>query len=132
MRYGGARAHNRHMVDFCADDARLMGVAVVPLDEPELAIAEAQWAIEQGLESIWIPHRAPIRHSPGHVELEPFWALLAEAGVPFLLHVGGAPLQINKSWANNGRAATRGLDGAVAKTCAPRTRPCCIRRRRCF
>src|SRR5215472_2425836 len=37
LRYGGARAHTRAMGDFCAGDARLMGVAVVPLDEPELA-----------------------------------------------------------------------------------------------
>ena len=40
LRYGAARAHNRHMADFCADDERLMGVAVVPLDDPDLAMAE--------------------------------------------------------------------------------------------
>ena len=34
LRYGAARAHNRHMADFCADDGRLIGVAVVPLDDP--------------------------------------------------------------------------------------------------
>src|SRR5262249_19877602 len=31
-RYGAARAHNRAMAEFCADDARLMGVALLPLD----------------------------------------------------------------------------------------------------
>lgn len=107
LRYGAARAHNRHMVDFCRNDNRLMGVGIVPLDDPEQAIKEAEWVIDQGLESIWVPHRSPIGHSPGHVELEGFWARLAEAGVPFLLHVGGAPLQIGKSWANNGRGKTR-------------------------
>ncbi len=107
LRYGAARAHNRHMVDFCADDPRLMGVGIVPLDDPALAIEEAQWIIDNGLEAVWVPHRAPIGHAPGHVDLEGFWARLAEAGVPFLLHVGGAPLQINSSWSNNGRAATR-------------------------
>lgn len=107
LRYGATRAHNRHMVDFCADDARFMGVGIVPLDDPVCAIKEVEWAIENGLESIWVPHRSPIERSPGHVELEGFWARLAEAGVPFLLHVGGAPLQVPKSWANNGRAATR-------------------------
>jgi predicted TIM-barrel fold metal-dependent hydrolase len=59
------------------------------------------------LESIWIPHRAPIGHSPGHVDLEGFWARLAEAGVPFVLHVGGAPLQVAKDWGNNGRGAVK-------------------------
>jgi predicted TIM-barrel fold metal-dependent hydrolase len=84
-----------------------MGVAIVPLDDPGHAIAEAKWCIEQGLEAIWVPHRAPIDRAPGHVEFEPFWAMLAEAGVPFVLHVGGAPLQVHKAWGNNGRAATK-------------------------
>jgi len=107
LRYGATRGHNRHMAEFCAGDERLMGVGIVPLDDPALAIAEAEWAINNGLESIWIPHRAPIGHAPGHVDLEGFWALLAEAGVPFLLHVGGSPLQVNSSWSNNGRRATK-------------------------
>jgi predicted TIM-barrel fold metal-dependent hydrolase len=107
LRYGATRAHNRHMAEFCASDDRLMGVGIVPLDDPEYAIKEVEWAIENGLESIWVPHRAPIGHSPGHVDLEGFWARLAEAGVPFLLHVGGAPLQISKSWGNNGRGPTQ-------------------------
>jgi len=107
LRYGAARAHNRHMADFCADDSRLMGVGIVPLDDPEFAIREVEWAIDNGLESIWIPHRAPIGRAPGHVDLEGLWARLAEAGVPFLLHVGGAPLQIRDAWSNNGRAATK-------------------------
>lgn len=107
IRYGATRAHNRHMVDFCADDDRLMGVGIVPLDDPQMAIEEVEWAIKQGLESIWVPHRAPLGHAPGHVDLDGFWARLAEAGVPFVLHVGGAPLQVRKPWANNGRGATR-------------------------
>src|SRR5580692_8777270 len=96
LRYGGARA-----------DERLMGVAIVPLDEPDLALAEARWAIEAGLKAIWVPHRPCGDRSPGHVEFDPFWARLAESGTPFLLHVGGSPLQLNKAWANNGRAPTR-------------------------
>lgn len=107
LRYGATRAHNRHMADFCADDDRLMGVGIVPLDTPELAIQELEFAILNGIEAIWVPHRAPIGFAPGHVDLEPFWARLAEAGVPFVLHVGGSPLQALKSWSNNGRSAVR-------------------------
>ena len=107
IKYGAARAHNRHLAEFCADDHRLMGVAVVALDDPTSAIAEAEWAIDAGLEAIWVPHRAPIGMSPGHVDLEPFWALLAEAAVPFVIHVGGSPLHTAKAWSNNGRGATR-------------------------
>jgi uncharacterized protein len=107
LRYGATRAHNRHMADFCAHDDRLMGVGIIPLDDPALAIAELDFALKSGMKAIWVPHRAPIGHAPGHVDLEPFWARLAESGTPFVLHVGGSPLQALKSWSNNGRAAVR-------------------------
>lgn len=107
LRYGATRAHNRHMSDFCSDDDRLMGVGIVPLDDPKHAIEELDFALENGMEAIWVPHRSPIDIAPGHVDLEPFWARLAESGTPFVLHVGGSPLQALKSWSNNGRAATK-------------------------
>ncbi|MFP6655751.1 MAG: hydrolase, partial [Myxococcota bacterium] len=80
LRYGATRAHNRHMADFCADDDRLMGVGVVPLDDPEWAIRELDAALELGMQAIWVPHRSPIDISPGHVDLDGFWARLAESG----------------------------------------------------
>jgi predicted TIM-barrel fold metal-dependent hydrolase len=107
LRYGCARAHNRHMSEFCSHDDRLMGVAIVPLDDPAHAIAELEEVLESNLKAVWVPHRPCGDKSPGHIELEPFWARLAEAGVPFLLHVGGSPLQLAKAWGNNGRAATK-------------------------
>ena len=107
LRYAAAQAHNRHMADFCAHDPRLMGAAIVPLDEPELAMAELDHVLGTGLKAVWIPHRPCGDRSPGHVDLDPFWARLAEAGLPFLLHVGGAPLQLAKAWMNNGRPPTK-------------------------
>jgi len=107
IRYGAARAHNRHMADFCKADARLLGVAVVPLDDPALALAELEFALEAGLKAAWVPHRPCGDKSPGHVELDPFWSRLEETGTPFLLHVGGAPLQLAKAWMNNGKPPTK-------------------------
>ncbi len=107
LRYGAARAHNRHMADFCRADQRLIGVAVVPLDDPALAMAELDFVLEAGLGAVWVPHRPSGDRSPGHVDLDPFWARLAEAQVPFVLHVGGAPLQLAKAWMNNGRPPTK-------------------------
>ncbi|OYU69831.1 MAG: hydrolase [Alphaproteobacteria bacterium PA2] len=107
LRYGATRAHNRHMAEFCANDDRLMGVGVAPLDDPELAIAELDFILAKGLEAVWIPHRPCGDRSPGHVDLDPFWAKLAESGLPFVLHVGGAPLQLAKAWMNNGRPPTK-------------------------
>lgn len=107
LRYGAARAHNRHMADFCHADQRLMGVAVVPLDDPEMAMAELDHVLGLGLKAVWVPHRPCGDRSPGHVDLDPIWARLAESGTPFVLHVGGAPLQAARAWMNNGRPPTK-------------------------
>jgi predicted TIM-barrel fold metal-dependent hydrolase len=107
VRYGAARAHNRHMIDFCSDDPRLMGVAIVPLDDPELALVELEFALDNGISAVWVPHRPCGDRSPGHVAFDPFWQMLAESETPFVLHVGGAPLQLAKAWSNNGRAPTK-------------------------
>ena len=107
LRYGATRAHNRHMADFCSADARLLGVAVIPLDEPDLALAELEFVLEAGLKAVWVPHRPCGDKSPGHVAFDPFWARLAESGTPFVLHVGGSPLQLAKAWSNTGRAPSR-------------------------
>ena len=107
LRYGATRAHNRHMIDFCGDDSRLLGVAVIPLDDPSRAMHELDFVLDSSLKAVWVPHRPCGDKSPGHVDFEPFWARLAESGVPFLLHVGGAPLQLNKAWTNTGRAPVK-------------------------
>ncbi len=107
LRYGATRAHNRAMSEFCADDDRLMGVGIVPLEDPDHALIELDFALSAGLEAIWVPHHPAGERSPGHVDLAPFWARLAESNTPFLLHVGGSPLQLDQRWANTGRPAAR-------------------------
>ena len=107
LRYAAVRAHNRAMAEFCSSDSRLMGVAVVPQHVPQLAIEELEFAISSGLKAVWIPHYAAGDMSPGHVDLDPFWAKLAETGTPFVLHVGGSPLQLDSRWNNNGKPPSR-------------------------
>ncbi|MFI4976859.1 MAG: amidohydrolase family protein [Caulobacterales bacterium] len=102
-RYAAARAHNRAMADFCGKDRRLFGVALLPLDVSALALPELDHILKSGLKAVWIPHRPCGGRSPGHDDLDPIWARLAEAGVPFVLHVGGFPLQIAPEWMNTGR-----------------------------
>ncbi len=102
LRYAAARAANRAMADFCGNDERLMGVGVLPLDDPAQSIAEIDHALGLGLATLWVPHRAGPR-SPGHDELDAVWARLAEAEVPFVLHVGGSPIQNHPAWMNTGR-----------------------------
>ena len=104
LRYAAYRAHNRAMAGFCANDKRLHGVALCDLDDPQHSLAELDFALELGLGPVWIPARAPGGVSPGHNRHDPFWARLAERKIPFVLHVGSGPLQIDDAWRNNGRA----------------------------
>ena len=101
--YASAAAHNRAVAQFCAEDDRLMGVAALPLDDTDRAIAEVEHLLSLGLATAWVPHRPAGGRSPGHSDLDPVWARLAEAGVPFVLHVGGRPLQLDPAWMDTGR-----------------------------
>ena len=103
--YGAAAAHNRAMHEFTRQDARMIGVAMVPLQDPEKALAEIKHAIELGLGAIWIAAEAPGGRSPGHPLHERLWSTMAEAGLPFILHVGSAALQIGDEWMNDGMPA---------------------------
>ena len=110
-RYPIARAHNRAMAAFCQADRRLIGVAITPLDDPIMAIEEIARAADMGLGAIWISADAPGGRSPGHPAHDPLWAAMAERGMPFILHVGSAPLQIPAPWMNDGfpdRVTARG------------------------
>lgn len=112
VRYGAYRAHNRAMAGFCAADRRLTGVALCDLDDPDAADRELTALLELGLGLVWIPARAPGGRSPGHPDHDRFWARLAEARVPFVLHVGSGPLPIGDDWMNDGRGQRTARGGA--------------------
>ena len=98
-----ATAHNRAMAEFCSGDERLIGVGATTLDDVDAALAEVERIIDLGLGAVWIPHRPAGGRAPGHSDHDRFWARLADAGIPALLHVGGDPLQLPKPWMNTGR-----------------------------
>lgn len=101
--YGGARAHNRGMASFCAGDERLLGVGYVPWGDAELVTREAAAAIDDGCAAIMVDSAPPREISPFHTDYEPFWALLEERNVPFVLHVGGGGSTVRRPYWNNGR-----------------------------
>ena len=103
LRYEAYRAHNAAMRAFCAADSRMLGVALCDLDDADRSIATLDHALALGAKLVWIPARAPARVSPGHDLHDRFWARLAEARVPFVLHVGSGPLPIAPEWTSNGR-----------------------------
>ena len=111
VRYAAAGAHNRSMAEFCDADGRLIGVALVPLDEPSRALELIDEALALGLGAIWIPSRAPGGRSPGHPAHDPIWARLADAGVPFIQHVGSSTLAIPDEWMNDGQSERESARG---------------------
>lgn len=109
--YAGSAAHNRALVDFCKDDPRLLPVAFVPLVDPERAVTCLQEAIELGCTTVHIPSTAAGDRSPSHPDLDPFWALLNDSGMPFVLHVGGGGRLLDRAFHNNGRPVSDHLGG---------------------
>ena len=102
-RFAACRAHNRAMAEFCAEDPRLLAVALLSLEDPVLAAQELDAALDLGCRGVWIPASPCGGRSPGHSDFDPIWARLADAGVPFLLHVGGQDIQIRNEYMNTGR-----------------------------
>ena len=96
-----AQAHNRMMVDFCSVDKRLLATGYVPLINIERAPEIAREAIELGCKGLIIPSTCPPGHSPSHIGFEPLWALVQEAGIPILFHVGGED-KMNMDYHKNG------------------------------
>jgi predicted TIM-barrel fold metal-dependent hydrolase len=102
--YGGTRAHNRAMAAFCAHDTRLIAVGFVPWGDPERARSAAAEAIDLGCGAILVPSAPPKGESPFHPAYHPFWALLEDRGVPFMLHIGGGGRPLRPAFHNNGLA----------------------------
>ena len=110
--YGGTRAHNRAMVDFCADDPRLVPVGFVPWGTPEQNAATVQEAIDLGCGAVLLPsvpeHGVP---SPTHPDNDPVWRALEESDIPFMLHIGGGGQLMRREFHDNGRKVTDFLGG---------------------
>jgi predicted TIM-barrel fold metal-dependent hydrolase len=109
--YAGSAAHNRALADFCKDDARLLPVAFIPLVETDRAVALLRESIELGCGAIHVPSTAAGDRSPTHPDLDPFWSLLDDCGIPFVLHVGGGGRLLDRRFHDNGRPVTDHLGG---------------------
>ncbi len=103
VRYGGLRAHNRAIAEFCSDDPRLIAVGQLSLQDPERAVAEVKAGAEAGCGAFWIPAMPAGDRAPGHPDIDPVWQALCDAGTPFMVHVGPNTQFVSKDYLNNGR-----------------------------
>lgn len=99
--YGGALAHNRGMLEFCHGDDRLLPVCFMPLIDRARSIEALDALLLEGPGAVWVTSDTLTDTSPSHVDLEPIWERLAEAGVPVVLHIGGGKL-LDRRYHNNG------------------------------
>jgi len=111
LHYAGSAAHNRAVVDFCEGDPRLLPVGYVPLVDPEQAVKVLTEALEIGCSAIHVPSTAAGERAPTHPDLHPFWQILDDAEVPFVLHVGGGGRLLDRAFHNNGMPVTDHLGG---------------------
>jgi uncharacterized protein len=109
--YGGSSAQNRAIVDFCSTDDRLLPVGYVPLVDPARAYQTLVEAIELGCDAVMVPSTAAGDLAPTHPDLDPVWDTLAEANVPFVLHVGGGGRLLDPAFHNNNMPVSDHLGG---------------------
>src|SRR6266851_4031369 len=109
--YAGSSAQNKAMVNFCAGDDRLLPVAFVPLDDPDRATALASEAVADGCAAVMVPSTAAGDRAPTHPDLDPFWDVLTQSNVPFVLHVGGGGRLLDPAFHNNDMPVTDHLGG---------------------
>ena len=93
LAFGGARAHNRWLEEFCATEpVRRAGVALVPAThDVDLAVAEVEsLAGRPGIKGVMVPtmwHGFP---AYGSDHYDRFWAACADAGLVVHTHSGEA------------------------------------------
>lgn len=93
-RWAGLQAHNRWMVDFCAEaPGRRAAVAQVFANHMDDAVAEVRWAREHMplLAGLLLPSVPPNSGLPGLWEphYDPLWQVCEELDVPVHVHGGG-------------------------------------------
>jgi predicted TIM-barrel fold metal-dependent hydrolase len=109
--YGGPRAVNRAISDFCKGDKRLIPVGFLPLDDARRAEREIDDGLKVGCGTFWIPANPAGDKSPTHHDFDGVWGRLQDANVPFMLHVGAGATPMPNEYRNNDRGPIKGFLG---------------------
>lgn len=82
------RVYNDYMAEYCRHDPnRLVGVAMIILDDIELAVAELTRCAKLGLRGGMIWSRAPEDKPYVDRHYDPFWAAAEETGMILTMHI---------------------------------------------
>jgi predicted TIM-barrel fold metal-dependent hydrolase len=93
-RWGGLRAHNRWLADFCnAAPGRRAGICQIMLHDVDGSVEEIRWAKENGLKGgVLLPGAPPGSDVPPLYapDYEPIWSVCEELEMPINHHSGSA------------------------------------------
>jgi len=94
LQWAGARAHNRWMAEFVAAcPARRFGLAsITPFWGVDKAVEEIQWARENGLRGILLPHLWMNQDPYHHPKYELLWATCEDLDMVIHYHSGAGPV----------------------------------------
>ena len=121
--YGGVRAHTRALADFCSADPRLLSVPLIPFADIERALAELDFALEQGCGAVLVPTTAPSKTmGPSHHGARPVLGPPAGCRRPVRdPRRYGRPARAHGGYRENGRPVAAPTSWAAARTSARRT-----------
>lgn len=99
--YQMAHAFNQWLLDdwgFNTDD-RIFTPVDVPLVDPDRAVAELQWCLDNGARFVNLPSGpAPLNRSPFDPYFDPFWSLMDESGTRVAVHLGAHYGRHGEEW----------------------------------
>jgi len=82
------RAYNDWLAEFCSHSpGRFAGIALVPMDEVDAAVAELQRCARLGLRGAMIWGVPPEERRYDHESWNPLWACAQDLGLPLSLHI---------------------------------------------
>jgi len=95
-------AHNEWLRGMAHNSSRIKTVAPLYGNTVDELVANAERHIKDGMAGLWIATGIPLAGiSPAHSDLDPFYALIAEAGVALHCHIGGSGKFIStREWGN--------------------------------
>ncbi len=100
--FAACSRYNDFILDWsAAARERLRPACIINQNDIDLAVAEAERVIAMGAPALLFTSSAPPGgRSPAHPDWDPLYAVMAEAGVPGLYHVGGQFGFFDPEWGN--------------------------------
>src|SRR5262245_6932066 len=90
LRRDSHAAYNDWLADFCSESPkRLLGIAYLPCDSPEVAIAEVKRSAQRGLRGCVIPRFPGVEGDWFDPEWDGLWNAIVDQGWAVAIHVGG-------------------------------------------